>query len=180
MREGELGSSANVTIPGAVVQPGLEMVVEIDPYGTIDPALGIPRRFPSVGRKTVEVQRVPPLNLTLVPFVLAGSNDSSIVSRVDELHPEHNVFWETNHLIPVDSFNMTKHRSVLVDSYDPFSLFDDVGRIRTLEGGTGHWLGLADPNYAASFWAVGATPGKTSFSLATPGSRIHNCARTWS
>ena len=33
--------SANAEIPGEIVQPGLEMVIEIDPDGTLDPGLGV-------------------------------------------------------------------------------------------------------------------------------------------
>lgn len=35
--EASLSASANAEIPGEVVQPGLEMVIEIDPDGTLDP-----------------------------------------------------------------------------------------------------------------------------------------------
>ena len=38
--EGDLSASANSRVPGSVVMPGLEMVVEIDPDGTLDPGLG--------------------------------------------------------------------------------------------------------------------------------------------
>ena len=46
--------SANAVVPGSVVRPGLEMVVEIDPDGTLDPALGIAARVPQTGRTASE------------------------------------------------------------------------------------------------------------------------------
>ena len=42
--------SANAVIPSHVVQPGLEMVIEVDPAGTLDPALGVAKRMPETGR----------------------------------------------------------------------------------------------------------------------------------
>ena len=41
--EGSLATSVSAEIPGSVVQPGLEMFVEVDPDGTLDPALGVAR-----------------------------------------------------------------------------------------------------------------------------------------
>ena len=48
--EGNLEASANVTIPGSVIVPGLEMVVDVDPGGTLDPAVDVQRRIPETGR----------------------------------------------------------------------------------------------------------------------------------
>uniref|UniRef100_UPI003AF2AD9B Ig-like domain-containing protein n=1 Tax=Candidatus Palauibacter sp. TaxID=3101350 RepID=UPI003AF2AD9B len=62
--EGDLSKSANREIPGSVVQPGLEMVIEVDPDGTLDPRLGVARRIPETGRLAVEVQALPTLDLT--------------------------------------------------------------------------------------------------------------------
>ena len=54
--EGDLATSANAEIPGWLVQPGLEMVVEIDPDGVLDASLGVARRIPQEGRLAVEVR----------------------------------------------------------------------------------------------------------------------------
>ena len=39
--EHDLSQSANAEIPGEIVQPGLAVVIEIDPDGTLDPGLGV-------------------------------------------------------------------------------------------------------------------------------------------
>ncbi|MDE2751723.1 MAG: Ig-like domain-containing protein, partial [Gemmatimonadota bacterium] len=51
--EGSLSRSANAEIPARVIQPGLEMVIEVDPDGTLDPGLGVARRIPETGRLPV-------------------------------------------------------------------------------------------------------------------------------
>ena len=66
--ESALDRSANVRIPGSVIQPGLEMVIEIDPDSTLDPGLGVTKRIPETGRAPVQVEVVPVLDLTVVPF----------------------------------------------------------------------------------------------------------------
>ena len=45
--ERSLSKSANAEIPGDLLEPGLEMVIEIDPDGTLDPGLGVARRIPA-------------------------------------------------------------------------------------------------------------------------------------
>ena len=44
--EGELSASANAVIPGRVVQRGLEMVIDIDPDGTLGSDLDVTKRIP--------------------------------------------------------------------------------------------------------------------------------------
>ena len=51
VEEGDLLRSANATIPGEIVRPGLEMVIEIDPDGTLDPGLLSTRRIPQGGSR---------------------------------------------------------------------------------------------------------------------------------
>ena len=47
------------------MQPGLEMVIEIDPDGTLDPGLGVVKRIPETGRMTIEVREMPVFDLTV-------------------------------------------------------------------------------------------------------------------
>ena len=46
VQESDLSTSANAEIPADVVRTGLEMVIEPDPDGTLDPALGVAKRIP--------------------------------------------------------------------------------------------------------------------------------------
>ena len=142
IEEGELDLSANAEIPAEVIQPGLEMVVEVDPDGTVDAALGVAKRIPAEGRAAVEVREVPPMYLTLVPFVSTTDNDPEAATFVANASPDHELFFETNTLLPVGVLEITRHESVTVDSNDIFEALDDLERIRTMEEGTGHWMGL--------------------------------------
>lgn len=64
---GNKDKSLNVVVPGWVVQPGLEMVVELDPNGEESSwELIPPQQF---GRLAVDVVTVPRLRIALVPFV---------------------------------------------------------------------------------------------------------------
>ena len=141
--EGELDLSANAMIPAEVIQPGLEMVVEVDPDGTVDAALGVAKRIPTEGRATVEVRAVPRMVLTLVPFVSTSNNDRDAVGFVSGATPDDDLFWQTRNLLPVGTFEIEKHPSVTVDSNDIINMLNELEKIRELEEGSGHWMGLA-------------------------------------
>ena len=139
--EGDLTASANVVIPGRVVQPGLEIVVVTDPDGTLDPALGLTRRIPDSGRHAVNVRAMPTFNLTVIPFVLTSNPDASIVSYVNSLTPDHELFWDTHTLLPIGGMTVTAHEPVMVSTNNQDALLSQTAAIRAAEGGTGHYMG---------------------------------------
>ncbi|WP_420636223.1 leucine-rich repeat domain-containing protein [Candidatus Palauibacter sp.] len=174
---GELDLSANAAIPGEVIQPGLEMVVEVDPDGTVDPALGVAKRIPAEGRAAVEVQEVPPLYLTLVPFVSTADGNQGAVTFVDSATPGHELLFEARTLLPVGAFEITRHPSVTVSSNDIVNMLDHMEQIRTIENGTGHWMGLT-PNPTegqgiAYLGSDGPNLGKVSVSNLKAGTIAH-------
>ena len=143
--EGSLATSANAVVPAEVVRPGLEMVVEVDPDGTLDSGLGVARRIPETGRAAVDVRAVPLLDLTLVPFLWAADPDSAILESVRGMaaDPKGHEMLELLHtLLPVGDMDVKAHEPVLSSSNNGWDLIDQTGAIRTMEGGTGYWMGI--------------------------------------
>ena len=143
--ESRLVKSANAEIPGHVVQPGLEMVIEIDPQGTLDPALGVAKRIPEAGRLAVEVRAMPTLDLTVVPFLWEADPDSAIVGIASDMaaDPEnHEMLWATRTLLPVGDMVVRAHEPILTTTNHANTFFDEMVAIRALEGGTGHWMAM--------------------------------------
>ena len=173
VQEGELDLSPHAVIPAEVIQPGLEMVVEVDPDGTLDPNLGVSKRIPDAGRTAVDVRVVPPMYLTLIPFVSTNDNDRAAATLVSNAAPDDEIFWQTNNYLPVGELEIIRHASVTVDTNDIFEILGRVVTIRAMEDGVGHWMGLIpDPDGAAGVaWlpfgadAEAAHLGKTAVSL---------------
>ena len=147
--EGSLSMSANAPVPAGVVQPGLEWVVEIDPDGTLGTGSGFTKRIPESGRWPVDVQAVPDLDLTMIPFIWQSNPDASIVELVDAMaaDPEgHELFWGARTLLPIADLNVTAHESVMVSTNSTSRLWTETQMIRTMEGGTDHFMGtMAGP-----------------------------------
>ena len=149
-----------------MVRPGLEMVIEVDPDGMLDPALGIAKRIPATGRLAVDVRTVPPLELTVVPFLWATAPDSSILGVVGGLaaDPEdHELLARARALLPVGTLDVTAHEPVLSSSNSTRRLLEETEAIRVMEGGSGHYMGMmAGP--VAGPDGVAFVPGRASFS----------------
>ena len=173
--EGSLATSVSAEIPGSVVRPGLEMVVEVDPGETLDPALGVARRIPAAGRLAVDVRVLPPLDLTVVPFLWAAAPDSSILDAVRGMaaDPEgHALLAGVRALLPVGALELTAHEPVLSSSNDARRLMEETEAIRALEGGAGHYLGtMAGPVTGPSGTAF--LPGRAGFSIPRSGTIAH-------
>ena len=169
--EGDPAKSASAEIPGRIVRPGLEMVVEIDPGGALDPGLGVPRRIPEEGRLAVEVREMPVLDLTVIPFLWTNP-DSAIIGLVEGMaaDPEGHALLEDTHvLLPVADIDVTAHAPVTSSSNSVFKLLEQTEAIRVLEGGGGHYMGMMSGSVTGA-GGVAHMPGRSSFSR--PGSGV--------
>ena len=143
--EGSLETSANAVIPGSVIQPGLEMVVEIDPDGTLDPSLGVARRIPETGRLPVDVRAMPQFRLTIVPFLWSEKPDSAVLRitremAADPLH--HEVLWKMNTLLPIaDDYDLVLHEPVVTEINIQRLLTLKTEAIRVMEGSDRYHMG---------------------------------------
>ena len=165
--ESSLSKSANAEIPAEVIQPGLEMVIEIDPDNALDPALGVAKRMPETGRLTADVRAMPLFDLTLIPFIWTESHDSSIVDLVEAMaaDPEnHEMLSDTRALLPVGDLEVTAHEPVMSSSNSAFVLRDQARAIRAMEGGTGHYMAMMSRPVTGAA-GVAFLPGRASFSL---------------
>lgn len=140
--EGDLAASSNAVIPGRVVRPGLEMVVEVDPDGTLDSSVDVTRRIPAEGRLKLDVVEMPRLEVTVIPMLWAESPDSTILDLTDGMTAEDTLFWKTRDLMPVGDMRVTVHDPVVSDDNDIEVLFRLIATIRAAEGGTDHYLGM--------------------------------------
>ena len=144
VEEGNLLRSSNAAIPGEIVHPGLEMVIEIDPDGTLDPGLLSTRRIPQVGRASVEVHEMPHLDLTLIPFIWSSEPDSAIIDIVRAIAADpdnHELLRETRTLLPVGSLAVTAHDPVLSTRNNANALLGETSAIRVMESGSGFYMG---------------------------------------
>ena len=146
--ESSLARSANALIPAEVVGPGLEMVVEIDPDGTVDAGLGVARRIPETGRLALDVRDMPLFELTLIPFLRAEDPDLSVLAPIAAMaaDPEnHELLQDTRSLLPVGRLTVRAHEPVMTSGPRFRRLDIWTEAVRVMEGGSGHYMGMMSP-----------------------------------
>ena len=154
-----------------MIQPGLEMVIEVDPDSTLDPELGVTKRIPETGRMAVDVKAMPLFDLTLIPFIWTETHDSSIVELVRAMaeSPEHHELLEqTRTILPVGDLEVTAHEPVLSSSNHISTLFAQTKAIRVMEDGAAYYMGTMQ--YPIRGTHIAELPGRLSFSVPYPGS----------
>ena len=159
INEGSLSESVNATVPASIITPGLEMVIEIDPDGTLDPGSGVGMRIPESGRTEVHVAEVPEFNLTLIPFLWEHDPDFTVVTETEGISADHELFRQTRDNLPVVDFNLTVHDPVWT-SVDPStsnqeSLILDTELIQTIEGQPGYYMGTITGRWGGYAWLGG-------------------------
>ena len=167
--ESALDKSIDAGIPGWAIQPGLEMVIEIDPANTLDPELGVMKRIPGTGRMPVRVEEMPVLDLTFVPFVWAAGSDSSIVdlARAMAANPQgHEMLWDTRTLLPVGDLDVKAHEPVLTSTTNVSALSRETSLIRVMEDGMGYYMGILPEEVVGGQSGVASIGGRNSFSVA--------------
>ena len=111
--ESRLTRSFNAMVPGEVLMPGTELVVDLDTEGTLPLVSGSVTRVPEAGTMPLNVIEIPPFNVTIVPIHYAWdrnavSNDGVMeVSRnLAETMPE-DLLYATRTVLPVRELNLT-------------------------------------------------------------------------
>ncbi len=180
--EGSLSRSANAEIPGAIVQPGLEMVIEVDPDGTLDPSLGVARRIPETGRTAVDVRELPVFNLTVIPFLWSAAPDSAVLEAVESMAADpqgHELLWHTRTLLPINDLEVRAHEPVVTSSNHPYAQLQETRAIRAMEGGSGYYMGMnSDPFTGGGI--AGLSSGQVSFARLIPSTIAHEIGHSLS
>ncbi len=171
--EALLSKTANAEIDGALVQPGLEIVIEIDPEGTLDPELGVTRRIPEDGRIQVDVRAMPVFRLTLIPFLLNAAPDSSVLAITQAMADNplgHLLLGKTRTLLPVGDMEVVLHDPVVTSSTASERVLAETDLIRVMEAGIGHYLGtMSGP--VADHHGRAYQRGRSTFSVVDRGTR---------
>ena len=85
VQEGRMDRSYDVPVPGELVQPGLELVVELDTEGVVPKSPGSEPRIPAQGRMPLNVIEMPVLDQTFVPTLLTWAPDDRVFDWTRDL-----------------------------------------------------------------------------------------------
>ena len=87
VEEGQLEASFNAVVPGRLLEPETEVVIELD-SADVPFKEGSQLRIPAEGRMALDVRELPTLNLTIVPITFAAATSASDNDKVVALAHE--------------------------------------------------------------------------------------------
>ena len=145
-QEGELLDTFNTLLNGHLLQPGLQVYLEIDPEGHVgDPDLSN-NRYPPAGYMTLDVQQAPRLSITLVPVrhkgvtpVVDENTRELYLERVRQMFPVANIDIQVR--TPY-TFN-----GDLSTTNGWGRLLSELTNLRSADGSLRHYYGIVDPGY---------------------------------
>ncbi|MDE2796874.1 MAG: M66 family metalloprotease [Gemmatimonadota bacterium] len=104
--ESQLDGSVNGIIPGSYIQPGVSMVVELDPEGLVPLAPGSQTRYPAEGSMKLDVVEPPLFRQIIVPTISELSPNESVYNWTNGLNPESRQVRLARTLMPVASMEL--------------------------------------------------------------------------
>jgi len=145
--ESSLVRSFNAEVPGAIVQPGLRMVVEVDPDGVVPLAPGSRTRHPAEGSMPLRVVEVPVFRMILVPVISRPAPDSSVFDWTDGANPDSEQLRMSRTLLPVVVMEVAIHETYttgldLRKTRAWYQLRDEIGLLYEDEGRRGYYYGV--------------------------------------
>lgn len=126
--ESNLEDSYNARIPGHLIQPGVGMVVELDPEGVVPLAPGSQTRYPEVGTMPLDVAEPPTLRQIFVPTIAALTPDRGVHSWTNGINPDSRQVRMSRTLMPVWRMQVEVHED-----------YNTGADLRT-GGGWGEWI----------------------------------------
>ncbi|MDE0356912.1 MAG: M66 family metalloprotease [Gammaproteobacteria bacterium] len=175
--EGDLELSYNAVIPAEIIVPGVELVVAVDPEGTLPLTAESETRFPREGSHSLNVVQVAPMHLTLVPVMEAEEPDTSALAWVRGVSAESPQVGLLKHAFPFGEFSVSPHEPYftsldLTTRSGRSGLLGELDALRASEGGTGYYYGAAaSVNGFVRGWAQ--LPGWVSMGGASPTTLAH-------
>ena len=143
--ESRLDRSHNALVPGSVLVPGLELVVELDPGGELPLRDGSRRRMPDSGTLALDVRELPVMKLTIVPVKIAGQSDSAVVAAAESLTHDSPLLKEFRTMIPAGEVDFSVRETLTVDAGDwGRRALEILEGVRQSDGAGGYYLGICD------------------------------------
>jgi len=149
--ESRLTASYDVEVPGSVIRPGVEMVVELDPEGVVPLAPGSQVRYPAEGSMALDVVEPPLYRIILVPTISRPAPDSAVFEWTDGINPDSEQMRLARTILPVGSIEV-EVRETYTTNLDLrnfgawWSWRNEIGVLYEQEGRRGYYYGVVSRN----------------------------------
>lgn len=151
VEQASLAASWDVKVPAAMIQPGLRMLVDVDPSGAVAESNEGDNTFPAGGApQALNVGVIAPLRIRFVPI---HQRANGLVGRVSEAN-KHDFMTLTRKLLPIPGYDADVRAPFTVEglSLDPGGnswqgLVTELDAVRVAEGSGRYYYGVVQTEY---------------------------------
>ena len=179
--EAALGTSWNVPISGALIKPGLSVLVDIDPQGSFAEGSEADNLFPAAGTpRAMNVQTVPKLRVMLVPIQYKDAP----LGNVTEAN-KGRYMTDLLRMFPIADYEVQVRAPYVTGTGLQAggggwgSLVSELDNLRKSEGFDGYYYGVVSLPYQSGVYGIAAgIPAKTAIGNDFLDSRNLNASMT--
>jgi hypothetical protein len=165
-----LAGSWNVIIPGSLMQPGLKVLADVDPTNTVTESSEGDNAYPVSGSaQTMDVRTLPAFDVRFVPV---AQSINGLTGGVTAGNAGSYLSWTTR-LFPTSTVNLDV-RSTYTTGAPPLQdddgngawsqILSELNALRTADGSTKYYAGIARVNYFSGIAGLGYVPGRATLS----------------
>lgn len=157
VNEGSITASWNIVVPGALLQPGLSVLADVDPDNAVAEDLETDNLFPVSGTpRALDVRFVPALAVRFVPVqqgngslgTISDANAAAFLTRTRDIHPL-NAVTSTTRAPYTTTLNLSS------DGTNWSPLLGELRALRTADGASQNYYGVAKVSYSSGVAGIG-------------------------
>ena len=159
-----LGTSWNAKIPGALIQPGMSMLVDIDPNASVGEGTKADNQFPAAGPRAMDARAVPKLRIMLVPIQYKGAPLGNVTEANKDRYVE-----DLLRMFPIGEYEIQVRAPYITETGLQSggggwnSLVNELDNLRKGEGYDGYYYGVVNLPYQNGVYGIAAgIPAKTA------------------
>lgn len=167
--QGSLAATWNAPLPASLLQPGLDIILDVDPANLVPESSDADNSYPATGTPLdLGVQTVAPLDLRFVPILRTADNTTGSVDAGNAAQ----FINETVRMHPLAAVNVdvraayTYTDTAQIQSNDGngvwLRILSQVNALQAAEGGTRNYFGIISVPYGGGIAGYGYVPGRTS------------------
>jgi hypothetical protein len=163
--EGVLTSSWNVLVPGALIQPGLRLLVEVDPDGLVAETSEADNQYPASGvPDPVDVRVLPTFNVLFVPVLQQVSGQQGNVTDANK----EQFLAEVKQVLPVGAYDAGVRAPYTTNAQAVQSgnangawgtILSEVRALKVADGSSRYYYGVVQTGYASGIAGMGYVGG---------------------
>lgn len=181
--EGRLDLSFNATVPGSLILPGTEMVIEVDREHRVPAGPESNRRVPRLGRLPLDVEVLATMELTVVPIVTASPNGEDVHRWTDGMTPDSEQLHYARSVLPIGEIAVNVHQGFmtsadLTTASGWSQLLGEVTLLRVTEGERGYYYGAVSLDDGIATQGLGFIGHPVAAGRAHPETLAHELGHT--